>query len=185
MEIWKDIPRYEKLYEASDQGRIRNARTKRILKPKIHTDIRGYHHGRKDASVYLSKSGKDTYYGVPRLIATTFCGDNIETPLTVNHKDGDTLNNRADNLEWVSRSDNVRYGFEHHQFDRNLKPVTLISAEGKEITFHSQCDACRFLGRSFNYISHRIKANKQDAFDKAGHKYIIRSRCIYSNRYWS
>ena len=105
MELWKDIPNYESLYQASNLGRIRsldhvrkNGTNSYIQKGKIlkfNKNDSGYY------QVRLSKNGIAKTYRVNRLIALTF----INNPLnkeTVNHKDGNKLNNCVDNLEWVS-----------------------------------------------------------------------------------
>lgn len=96
MEIWKDIPEYEGLYQVSNEGRIRrNGQTR-----KLHKDYRGY------LTVSLSKHSKMKYYKVHRLVALAFI-PNPEGKRTVNHKDGNKENNRLENLEWATHSENI------------------------------------------------------------------------------
>ena len=113
MEIWKDIPGFEGLYQVSDCGQVKscdrvveNSSTKsgkqtlkeRILKPGLDKD--GYHH------VSLCKDGKRKEFRVHRLVALAFLdGDNT---LTVNHIDECKTNNHVSNLEYLTRGDNVR-----------------------------------------------------------------------------
>ena len=66
--------------------------------------------------VDLWKNGKPKCFLVARLVATTFLEDLIDTDMTVNHKNGNRLDNRVENLEWLSRADNIRYGFENGQY---------------------------------------------------------------------
>jgi len=97
-EIWKDIPGYEGAYKASNFGRIQSSyRQKRILKPQM---------GQKYFHVRLSKSKKISIHLLHRLIAKTFL-DNPENKRTVNHKDGNPLNNSASNLEWSTYQENI------------------------------------------------------------------------------
>lgn len=118
-EIWKDIKGYEGIYQVSNLGRVKSLYIvsnlykkkfykERILKPK------------KDKNnclrIELWKNKNHKTVLVHRLVATTFLEDLINTNMTVNHKDGNRLNNRVDNLEWLSREDNIRYGFEHGQY---------------------------------------------------------------------
>lgn len=121
MEQWKMIPGYEGLYEASTHGQIRTAEGKttsnarypkrvwkqRVLKQKYAYRKSGH---LKDARVCLWKDGKEKTFLVSRLVAMTWC-DGYADGLTVNHKDGNPLNNNSDNLEWVSLAENIRHGF--------------------------------------------------------------------------
>ena len=120
MEEWKDIPGYEGIYQASTQGRIRtcegkvtsNARyqhrvwKQRIIKPKSCAGAKGRH----DLRVSLWKDGKQKDWLVSRLVAITWC-DGYREGFTVNHKNGDNLDNAVENLEWLSLGDNIRHGF--------------------------------------------------------------------------
>lgn len=101
-EIWKDIPNYEGLYEVSNFGRVRN-RHGIILSPSRCRNRGGYH------QVGLVKDGKRKFYRVHRLVWMGFNGpipDNME----VNHMDQDVTNNRLDNLNLLTRTDNLRWG---------------------------------------------------------------------------
>lgn len=120
MEEWKDIPGYEGLYQASTLGRIRtcegkttsNARfgkrvwKQRTLKPKRAVNKKG----RIDLRVELWKDGEHKTFLVSRLVALTWC-KGYKSGWTVNHKNGDQLDNRVENLEWLSHGDNIRHGF--------------------------------------------------------------------------
>jgi hypothetical protein len=96
---WKDIDGYP-LYEVSDCGYVRNKETGKILIPSRNS--RGY------LQVYLYNNGKRRWHRIHRIVASVF-HDNFEQCAVVNHSDGDKLNNRADNLEWMSQADNVRH----------------------------------------------------------------------------
>ena len=113
VEEWKDIPNYEGYYQVSNFGRVKSLcrvihRNKvgsvtvpeRILK---QTDSFGYK--------YVSLNKKDAYKRcrVHRLVACAFIPNPYNLP-QVNHKDEDTSNNRADNLEWCDQEYNQSYG---------------------------------------------------------------------------
>jgi len=88
------------MYEVSNKGKVRNKQTLLIL--KTYTINSGY------KAIKLNKNGKSKGFTIHRLVATAF----IDNPLklkTVNHKDGNKLNNRVDNLEWMSLSDNIKH----------------------------------------------------------------------------
>jgi len=102
--LWSDVKDYEGVYEISNDGLVRrigkakSARVGRILKP-AQTERGGYH------VVSLWRYNKGTTRLIHRLVAIAFVeGDHS---LTVNHKDGNKLNNRAENLEWVTLEENT------------------------------------------------------------------------------
>lgn len=98
-EIWKDIPGYDGLYQASSLGRVRSIRYGRVLvmSPAGRT--------RKYDSLVLCRNGLPKTYRVHVLIAMAF-HENPDGKPEVDHIDGNTKNNRADNLRWVTTKEN-------------------------------------------------------------------------------
>lgn len=93
---WKKINGFEK-YSVSDTGLVRNDDTGKMLKPDV---IRGGY-----LRLTLCKDGKRTRKMVHRIVAEMY----IPNPLRkreVNHINGDKADNRKENLEWVTRSEN-------------------------------------------------------------------------------
>lgn len=120
-EIWKDIKGYEGLYQVSNLGRIKslyfiNNRYKskhhreKIMKQQINK------HGYK--TVRLSLNKKEKSYMVHRLVAEAFIL-NTKNKLEVNHIDGNKQNNRVDNLELCTRSEN-----QLHAYQKGLQKIT-------------------------------------------------------------
>lgn len=100
-EIWKDVADYEGLYIVSNYGNVANIkydnRSPRLLKRFINGS--GYYY------VSLRKDGENRNMLIHRLVAASFI-PNPENKPQVNHKDGNKLNPRADNLEWVTALEN-------------------------------------------------------------------------------
>ena len=94
-EDWRIIRPYSN-YEVSDIGRVRNAKTGRILKPLTHGH--GYYY------VGLSTQNKVKKHLVHRLVAEEFI-TNEDGKANVDHRDGNKANNCVSNLWWVSKSD--------------------------------------------------------------------------------
>ncbi len=114
-EEWRPIPSME-LYEVSTLGRIRSVdavtygaggkkytRKGRLL--KTHPNTCGY----QLAEMHFGDSRKTI--ALHRLVASTFLPPDASTRLEVNHIDGDKLNNCPQNLEWVTRSENMRHAY--------------------------------------------------------------------------
>jgi hypothetical protein len=106
-EIWKDVIGYERRFQVSSLGRIRHTKTKKIKICKEKYD------GYVSMSFQLEGTRKRKY--VHRLVAETFIGV-PNTPLEVNHKNGIKNDNRLENLEWVTKSENCKHrsSFESH-----------------------------------------------------------------------
>jgi hypothetical protein len=167
VETWKDIPRYEGIYQASSHGRIRTHKDKtthrkgckpvkwkqRILKYKGETPKTGYR-------VSLWKDGKPKDFLVSRLVCTTFYDDRINDKITVNHKDGNRMNNHIENLEWVSLGDNIRHAFKNNLI-KTQKQIKITHRESNTIGyFMSMTRASESIGRTHGYISGLIKKNR-------------------------
>jgi hypothetical protein len=158
-EIWKDIPNYEGYYMASNKGKIKsmlfqnNVLNKKyprekILKPKTTKDC--------CKRVDLWKNGQHKTFLVHRLIATTFLENLIDTNMTVNHKDGNRLNNNLENLEWVSIAENIKLAFKFNQYSSTM-PVAIINKNtGKIKTFSSLSEGSKFIGENYRYLSENI-----------------------------
>lgn len=167
-EEWKDIPEFEGIYQASTLGRIKGVggRTtqsnrhgtrvwkEKIIKPKgtATRQSQGYR-----VSLYRDKRPYD--FLVARLVASTFLDNNLHTKLTVNHKDGNRLNNNIDNLEWLSLADNIRHGMRTGLYCFMI--TTIVTEDGGVLVFNSMSEAGRFLGLSAHMIEVSFKKNKE------------------------
>lgn len=109
---------------------------------------------------------------VHRLVANAFLEKNINTNLTVNHKDGNRLNNNVKNLEWVTRAENIRYGYRNGQYT-TCRKITLIK-DNQNYNFYAMSQADLFLKRKTGYISNRLRRNQHIAISKDGNKYKIK-----------
>ena len=81
--------------------------------------------------------------------------------LTINHINGNRLDNRAKNLEWLTLAENIRHGFETGLYSSNQKRVSLKDLRNGDMkTFDSMAQASRFLGKECKFVSNRIRRNK-------------------------
>ena len=155
IEIWKAIPGYEGLYEVSDQGRVLSKRTNRFLKPNIMTH--GY------VCVHLYSGGKQTraVKTIHKLVAQAFV-TNPHNCCEVNHKNFLRRDNRAENLEWVTRKENVAHALAAGRRVKPEKRVMGINLRTKEtVRFESQIAAeIALRGKQTGGISGAMKRGK-------------------------
>ncbi len=109
-EIWKDIPGYEGLYQASSFGNIRSLNWR---KQNIVRNLYLKPHNKGYLQVELSKGGKKKMITVHRLVALAFIPNPDNLPV-INHKDENKNNNNVENLEWCTFSYNTAYSKDKH-----------------------------------------------------------------------
>lgn len=113
-EIWKDIPNYEGLYQASNLGRVKSLERfrkgkngslvpvkEKILKSSMLNS--GYY------QVGLTKQSILKFYLVHRLVWEAFNGS-ISEEYEINHINEKKFDNRLENLNLMTHRENVNYG---------------------------------------------------------------------------
>lgn len=107
-ELWQWVVGYEGLYMVSNMGNVmgvpKSTRLGQLIKPKELSGHRGY------LTVCLCKENKRKFVSVHRLVATAFI-PNLERKPEVNHINGDKSDNRVENLEWATRSENELHAY--------------------------------------------------------------------------
>lgn len=141
MEQWKPVPSFEGKYEVSSYGRVRrtDGRMLKLHKRSNYLFI-AFHDGKRCWSV-----------DVHRLVAELFCGGKSAERNEVNHKNLNKLDNRADNLEWVSHLENVRHAFENGACEGHVSQRSKKELYCKELdrTFPSSYEAASFLNAEY------------------------------------
>ena len=102
-EIWKVYNGFNGRYVVSNRGRVFTKLSNRLI--SLFKDKDGYQ------CVCLCKKGKQKTVKVHRMVAETFIVNNNHK-YEVNHKNGIKTDNRVENLEWVSKSQNVKHAYD-------------------------------------------------------------------------
>lgn len=157
----KEIKKYP-CYFVTKEGLVFSSKTNKFL--KFSYDQQGYQRVGLYTGNYKTKTIK-----VHRLIAETF----IENPLNkkdVNHIDGKKTNNNVLNLEWCTRSENIK-----HAFNNGLKTITQKQIDGVKsrfskkvldtktgIIYNSLKEASVDLGINYQTLKNHFRSNRKN-----------------------
>ena len=165
-EVWRDVKGYEGLYQVSDQGRVKSLERKnsygrtvkeRILKPAF--DGWGY------LIVTLCAGGKRKNLMVHRLVCEAF-NDNRDEKPEVNHINEIKTDNRACNLEWCTRRENLNHGKRSERSAKTLsKPICQYTLDEKIVkTWTSLTEVKRQTGFGQSHISQVANGKRKQAY---------------------
>lgn len=156
-EEWCDVYGFEGLYLINKKGDVYSTHYKRLLKPIFDKD--GY------VKCTLTKEGKPHYLRVHRLVVENFIPNPKNKP-SVNHLNGIKWDNRLENLEWCTTSENAS-----HAYNTGLSEKSRIAASmthgyrhhlihkvtGEVLNFNSLKQASSFLGKYDGYLKDKLR----------------------------
>lgn len=170
-EIWKDVIGYEKYYQVSNTGKVRSKNMK-CWNGRAWFDKKG-----KELSQNSDNIGKGYLFvnmgkgkgvtKVHRLVAEHFVNGQKQG-LEVNHIDGNTKNNNAENLEWITHKENCQHWVKLNGVHKaNYKPKKIINID-LNLEFNSISDAKRWVEQNTkfknastsNFKRNTLKGNK-------------------------
>lgn len=180
-EIWKPVPGFE-WYEVSNVGNVRSIDREFVnqigrkcflkgspIKPTI---AKGY------ARVGIRKDAVKKMFSVHRLVALAFI-PNPNNYESVNHINGDKLDNRVDNLEWCTLTQNIKHAYDNNLMgcmDNSLAKVAKInevnsyklirvtSPNGKVFEFNSVKETSEYFGIKVSTINDALSKKQNRAF---------------------
>lgn len=122
-------------YHINEDGRVFSKKRKIFRKPFLDNTT-GY------LKVILSINGQAKSFSVHRLVARKFLGNPPHNKPQVNHIDGNKLNNKVSNLEWVSNKENtVKY---HSKAPSKIRCVVkMIPGKVRGYNFVIECRWCK------------------------------------------
>ena len=112
---------FKELIEVSNEGNVRRHTDSGIVNYKVVVNSRGY-----PQITIRCVDGSRCTTTVHKLIGLTFL--DYKKGLIINHKDGNRLNNRVKNLEWVTRKENCIHGagLTTHRRSRDITDIEVL-----------------------------------------------------------
>lgn len=179
-EVWKTIDGTNGMYEVSNTGKVRSlnylghGKTQELA---LAADHKGYMRVR-----IFEETGRRKTAKVHRIVAQAFV-PNPENKPEVNHKDGNKKNNNAENLEWVTPSENTAHAYKNGMKEKTrawckrmgeqnrgrhneaaMKPVIATNLRTGETFFcRSQSEAVEKTGAKQPNISKVLSKKRQSA----------------------
>lgn len=139
---WRTIPSTNGTHEVSEYGDIRKTKSGLVRSPSVN--MWGY------KCLRLRLNGTPKMVGVHTLVAEAFIGPR-PAGMEVNHKDGNKLNNRPGNLEYVTSGENQR-----HSYALGLREPTRGELNGKNLLTEEKVREIYKIRSELGYGARRI-----------------------------
>jgi hypothetical protein len=145
---FKPIPSTNNKYEVTEDGVLRNAKTKRINKGCISN-------GYKKHYLMMPKCNKPKMRSLHRLVFETWSGEELDKGMVIDHIDRDKMNNNISNLRQVPLTLNIKNQMRHIRNEHLalIGTTKKVVARHDGISFTSYSDLARHIMKTRNYAS--------------------------------
>ena len=122
IEVWKKVKGYEGIYEVSNYGNVKRVSGITGVNTKY---LNGYYlkpldNGKGYLRVKLTTNNKSKRIMLHRIIAEAFIPNPDNKPV-VNHINHNIVDNRINNLEWCTQSENVLHAVKHGRWTQGMR----------------------------------------------------------------
>ena len=160
-ENWKPIAECNGEYIVSTHGRVKSLKFGKEIILKQSLNKKGY------PMVSICINGKIKTKTIHKFVALTFI-PNLENKPQVNHKNGIKTDNNVENLEWVTRSENIKHAYDNGLFEDKRRSLSLWARLNHskpvidlytDIIYESLSEACRLL--DLKYSTYVMQIHRQ------------------------
>jgi len=172
-EIWKDIKDYEGLYKISNKGNVKsldriilykNGKRRFFESQQISlVNTHGY------STVSLNKNGNGKRFYLHRLLALSYL-PLVKGKNDINHINGIKDDNRLENIEWCTQSENVQHAYDN-DLNKNAREIYLTNVAGLKYAFPNLKNASLWLGKNKAYVSLMVTKGYKYLKDDKGNLY--------------
>lgn len=154
-----NIESFNELYKINKNGEVYSNISKTTLKPDINA-------GYLRVCLYNGKLDKKKNVCIHKLMALTFLDEDKANnkEYVINHKDGNKLNNKLENLEIITYKENTNHAHQNNLINVHTKGIRQLTKGGELIKeFKSIEDACKELKIDGKHISEVCKGKRKTA----------------------
>ena len=153
IEIWKDSPYPFTGYKVSNMGGVKRKKGPFWVMKSVHMDKDGY----ISTSIVNRESNKETTIRVHRLVALTFIPNkNPDKNTVINHINEIKYDNRAENLEWTSISENTKQSFRTGALIHSKSQPLKVTIADRTYYYTSYTHCAKALGTNRNFLQHIV-----------------------------
>ncbi len=152
-EIWRSINDFNGRYIISNHGNIKCLKSGSEYQIKARLDRAEY------LTVRLSKNGQTSTRYIHRLVATAFVPNHMNKPY-INHRNGNKLDNRPKNLEWVTHAENIQHAHDLGLIPRPTERKVIDTCTNK--VYQSIKEASKQTGLPYPTVKGYLKGTRRN-----------------------
>lgn len=177
MKEFRKLKSLKFLYEINSDGVLRNVKSKKVIKG--YTENNGYTRVRLECK----SLGGVVRTSIHQLVAEAFVPNSDNLP-EVNHKNSDRSDNRAENLEWVSHSQNMKHAYHDGAYGEGVRKGLASHWENSRRAVTNGEDTFESISEAGMWLANTGKAKNQSSGISGIHAVCKGRRKSFGGFHW-